>query len=276
MSLNNIILLSGRPENGNTQMLIAYANMHPASTLYISLACTHELLLSKGLKPEVVVIDKVPLKDALIDNYETICIDYLEVGNKDDIKKFILKVLKKNKKVILASWMKRYGKVSDIFEEISEDRMFSTGIRKLTPEIHERLKKLNEALMVVEKQLYEIGVRLDAALQYEIKNSVNSIVDYDLELIIECYNEVEDAEPLCILRDFFDGISVQEKRERRAFFIGDDINHNVRAEMLGEHHCWLYHCIYDHTILSWEEIASISHIAVDIKPMYQYDFELTK
>ncbi|MGE0739512.1 hypothetical protein [Sulfurimonas sp.] len=73
--------------------------------------------------------------------------------------------------------------------------MFSTGIRKLTPEIHERLKKLNKGL---------------------------------------------------------------------------------RAEMLGEHHCWLYHCIYDHTILSWEEIASISHIAVDIKPMYQYDFELIK
>lgn len=124
MSLNNIILLSGRPENGNTQMLIAYANMHPTTTLYISLASTHGLLLSKGLKPEVVVIDKVPLKDALIDNYETICIDYLEVGNKDDIKKFILKELKKNKKVILASKMKRYGKVSDIFEEISEDRMF--------------------------------------------------------------------------------------------------------------------------------------------------------
>lgn len=276
MDLNNIILLSGTPTSRNTEMLIAYANMYPATTLYISLKCTHELLLSKGLKSEVAVIDKVPIKDTILDNYETFCIDYLEVGNKVDIEKFIIKKLKKNKKVILASQMERYGKVSNIFEIISDNLIYGTSGIKLTPKIHDRLKKLNKELMIVEKKLYEIGVRLDTTLQYELNHSIDNMDGSDVEVEIQCYNDEEDAEPLCIIRDYFDGISVPQKREK-LFFIGDEINHNVLFRIMpGEHHCWLYHCIYDHTMLSWKEIASIRRLSVNIKTLRQYEFELAK
>ena len=49
MDLKNIILLSGRPGSGKTQMLIDYANMHPNTTLCISQESTKEELRARGL-----------------------------------------------------------------------------------------------------------------------------------------------------------------------------------------------------------------------------------
>lgn len=45
--------------------------------------------------------------------------------------------------------------------------------------------------------------------------------------------------------------------------------------MKGEHHCWLYHCLYDHIHpkLSWEQMASIERFWINIKPLYQYQYE---
>jgi len=44
--------------------------------------------------------------------------------------------------------------------------------------------------------------------------------------------------------------------------------------MYGEFHCWLFHCLYDHENLTWEEIASIDMIWIDIIPRYQYCIEI--
>lgn len=94
---------------------------------------------------------------------------------------------------------------------------------------------------------------------------------YDLNLEIQCYNADEDAEPFCVLSEGLVGISTPWERP---FFIGDGINHNARNPennpMKGEHHCWLYHCLYDHTSLSWEEITTIQTFWVEIKTLRQY------
>lgn len=142
---------------------------------------------------------------------------------------------------------------------------------------HERLKELNAKLAVIEKQIHTTAVRLDTVLQNELNSGMDGMYDYELEAEIQCYNGEEDPEePLCILHEILHGISLPDEREYR---IGDEMNHNEfhhweNHPMKGEHHCWLFHCLYDHIHpdLTWEQIASIENICIDIKPWYQYQY----
>jgi hypothetical protein len=45
--------------------------------------------------------------------------------------------------------------------------------------------------------------------------------------------------------------------------------------MRGEHHCWWFHHLYDHTHLGWEDLLRIGHIWGDVKVCYQYEDRLT-
>jgi len=40
--------------------------------------------------------------------------------------------------------------------------------------------------------------------------------------------------------------------------------------MQGECHCWLYHCLYDHTPLVWEDLLRMGHIWVNLSVIYQH------
>tara|TARA_R110002167_G_scaffold8646_6_gene39539 strand:+ start:302 stop:685 length:384 start_codon:yes stop_codon:yes gene_type:complete len=39
--------------------------------------------------------------------------------------------------------------------------------------------------------------------------------------------------------------------------------------MKDEFHCWLYHCLYDHTNLGWSNILRIGAVDLDIQIVYQ-------
>ena len=41
-------------------------------------------------------------------------------------------------------------------------------------------------------------------------------------------------------------------------------------EMSGEWHCWFYHCLYDHTSLSWDEILTIDRMEGKLRSWYDY------
>lgn len=146
----------------------------------------------------------------------------------------------------------------------------------IDPKIHERLKELNAKLSVLEKQIYPTAVRLGTALKYEMENGIEGLLGCDLVAEIECYTDEENTEPVCILREPLLGLSTPEEL---VYFITDGINHNDRNMdwhfMKGEHHCWLYHCLYDHIHpkLSWEQMASIERFWINIKPLYQYKYE---
>jgi len=54
------------------------------------------------------------------------------------------------------------------------------------------------------------------------------------------------------------------------------VNHNdfyswKGHAMEGEFHCWLFHSLYDHHHLEWDEILSITDISVDIN--FKQSFE---
>lgn len=142
---------------------------------------------------------------------------------------------------------------------------------------HERLKELNAKLTVIEKQIHATAVRLDTALQSELRQSFEGLTDYELEAIIEFYNGEDDAEPLYKFYDSLKKISLPDKKR----FIDNGMNHNdfyhwEGHPMKGEHHCWLFHDLYDHSGLTLKQIASIKTIWVDIKPSYQYSINLNK
>lgn len=145
----------------------------------------------------------------------------------------------------------------------------------IDPKIHERLKEINTKLTDIEKHIHMTAVRFDAILQCELKNGIGGLLDFDLTTEIACYNDDDDAEPLCILDESLRNLSIPDKR---VHFVNDGINHNEfyhweNHPMRGEIHCWLYHCLYDHVYLTWEQIASIETFWVDIKPVYQYQYE---
>ena len=56
-------------------------------------------------------------------------------------------------------------------------------------------------------------------------------------------------------------------------YLGDELNHNEFQNwdhaMKDEFHCWLYHCLYDHTDLDWINILRIGSIWIDVKIEYQ-------
>ena len=150
----------------------------------------------------------------------------------------------------------------------------TTYTNEFTPKIHEKLQKLNAKLIVVEKTLLASIIRLDTTLQHELNDNIDDLVGCALQVDIQCYNDVENAEPLCILDEEVSRLSIQKIRDKR-FYVGDDHNHNTFPNTFPQEHlCWLFHCLYEHTDLSAKEIASITNLFVEIKSMRQYDFTL--
>ena len=84
------LLIIGRPASGKTELLIALANMHPKTTLFLSQESDEELLKEqRNLSELVKVVDResFDLKD--LHNYETLCIDYLELLDSDFVKELM-------------------------------------------------------------------------------------------------------------------------------------------------------------------------------------------
>lgn len=141
--------------------------------------------------------------------------------------------------------------------------------------IHERLNEINAELTVIEKQIHATAIRLDTTLQNELNSGVDGMYDYELEVEIECYNGDESEGLLCTLHELQKGISLPSIRKKSNLADGEnhnDFHHWEDHAMKDEYHCWLYHCLYDHEDLTWEQIASIETFWVDIKPVYQYQY----
>jgi len=97
-------------------MLIDYANMHPNTTLFMSQESTNEELRTREHSSLVDYRDSFEAID--FTKYETLCIENLEVFAKEDLKQFLMKAMEKEKRIVLASHMRRNGKVSDLLEEL--------------------------------------------------------------------------------------------------------------------------------------------------------------
>ena len=104
------------------------------------------------------------------------------------------------------------------------------------------------------------------------------LFDYEIELEVSCWLREDDPayqedhdNILVTLKEYLKGL----RNPTQAFGIDDGMNHNECQwgdghPMQGEFHCWLYHCLYDHTDLWFEDMLRIGHIWVDLKVLYQH------
>jgi len=101
------LLITGRPASGKTELLIAYANMHSKTTLFLSEEMTEVDLKQRELNADVKVIDSQQLRNVNLEDYHTLCIDYLELLSDDTLQELI-KIIKANRvRVIITSQVRR-------------------------------------------------------------------------------------------------------------------------------------------------------------------------
>lgn len=136
--------------------------------------------------------------------------------------------------------------------------------------LHKKLKAINAELIILEKKLLARAIRLDKQLQIEFTDELDEMIDYELEATIECYYGLDEP---CILKELLKGVSLANNRLR--WGLGDNENHNTfehreNHPMKDDRHCWLFHCLYDHEGMSWEDIANIKCFFIDIHTRYQY------
>lgn len=139
------------------------------------------------------------------------------------------------------------------------------------------LLRLSKQLAYLELQVKKEAIEIIKNLKKRVSDENDWIKDYEIELIFRfClgkddpdYNEDEDN----FLVELTQRITNIDMRG----VIGDGANWNDRMNkiyghhpMKDEHHCWMYHCLYDHTDLGWANILRIGEIWLDINVIYQH------
>ncbi len=144
----------------------------------------------------------------------------------------------------------------------------------LTPEILADLKKFNDMLVDIEKQILQKAIELDKHLKTQEIAKQDAIVGYDLMVEISFFWDNDAGDPVCVLREHLKGCL-----DGRLGLLADVENHNEyyckeNHPMQGDYHCWLFHCLYDHEYLGWGQIIHIKKICWDIKPSCYYEADI--
>lgn len=137
-----------------------------------------------------------------------------------------------------------------------------------------QLQRLNKKLADIEGKLKIDILNLHLIAEERVEDALDWIEDYEIDIYITFTLKEDDY----YYDEDLDNILVQ-LTEYPAKYLGithisDGMNHSEFQHwdnhiMKKEHHCWLYHCLYDHTDLGWVDILRIGSIWVDINIEYQ-------
>lgn len=141
-----------------------------------------------------------------------------------------------------------------------------------------QLRVTNEKLKVLQDKLLAEAISLDRALYGRVEDKNDSLHDYEIELRILfylkedhiCYKE-DDDNIVTQIHEYLKGVFIHVS-QRPWRWSG---NHNeyrgwANHPMKNDHHCWWFHCLYDHNNLDVSDILSIGSIRSDIVVSYQY------
>ena len=148
-----------------------------------------------------------------------------------------------------------------------------------------KLIKFNKQLHLFQDRIIKEAKKIDSELIKRVNDKDDELDDYEIDLQVSFYLKDDDPDYredqdniIAILNDYVKGISLPDYTEFD--FRWDETNHCEFQywdwhEMKDEHHCWLYHCLYDHTSLTWEDIMRIGSFWADIRVKYQYNYEMS-
>lgn len=148
--------------------------------------------------------------------------------------------------------------------------------------------KIYELTSLQKKLLSNLNCKL-TTLEFDIKKEVRDLMhnaekkisdpndwleDYEIECTIAFILKEDDPEfnvdsdnILAKLKEFF----CKKYIENNPLADGKNYNEfqNWNHPMKNEHHCWLYHSLYDHAHLNWNDMLRIGSIWIDIKIILQ-------
>lgn len=129
---------------------------------------------------------------------------------------------------------------------------------KFSKEQREKLANLNARLHKLERQIIPRAKQIN-----KLAKSTKDVWDHKNEAKLSFYSngKLLMTYDQC-LRDIDEYFYTKNQSE---------FQNLPSHEMYGEWHCWFYHCLYDHTRLSWDEILTIDEIEAVIKAHYDYN-----
>lgn len=147
-----------------------------------------------------------------------------------------------------------------------------------TEEVMGKLRKINETL-----QEQTIRVRKQAEIIFTFQEKLlkeKAIDDYEVEVEVQCWNNRyyrrwdEEFYGNPFYTDYYFLLFDPDTDE--IFFTDNWNEFQGRTEhpLCKEFHCYLFHNLYDHTYLAWEDILRIEEIWIEIKPWNQFFLKL--
>lgn len=167
-------------------------------------------------------------------------------------------------------------------EDIKYHNSDSLSVHDLSGQQRKLLLKLNAQLIELEEGMRAEVLRLRETGQSKIKDPNDFIEDFEIEWVVSFWLRKDDPDHIenkdNILVELRDGF--HRGNTGVSWPIGDGQNHNDFQHrdhpMSQEHHCWLYHCLYDHTDLGWANILRIGYVWLDIDMTLQKAIRITE
>ena len=128
---------------------------------------------------------------------------------------------------------------------------------QFTNEQRRKLNSINERLYDLERRVVPRAKQIDLCAK-----DIKEAWDHFCELLLSFYSKdkllMRYWEYMKLIDDYF---YTENQNEFRNW---------PTHEMSGEWHCWFYHCLYDHTDLSWDEILTIDKMEGKLRSWYDY------
>lgn len=128
---------------------------------------------------------------------------------------------------------------------------------QFTNEQRRKLNSINERLYDLERRVVPRAKQIDLCAK-----DIKEAYDHFCELLLSFYSK---DELLMRYGQFMNHIDDYFYTENQ-----NEFRNWPTHEMSGEWHCWFYHCLYDHTDLSWDEILTIDKMEGKLRSWYDY------
>ena len=128
---------------------------------------------------------------------------------------------------------------------------------QFTNEQRRKLNSINERLYDLERRVVPRAKQIDLCAK-----DIKEAYDHFCELLLSFYSK---DELLMRYGQFMNHIDDYFYTENQ-----NEFKNWPTHEMSGECHCWFYHCLYDHTDLSWDEILTINRMEGKLRSYYDY------
>ena len=128
---------------------------------------------------------------------------------------------------------------------------------QFTKEQRRKLNSINERLYDLERRVVPRAKQIDLCAK-----DIKEAYDHFCELLLSFYSK---DELLMRYGQFMNHIDDYFYTENQ-----NEFRNWPTHEMSGEWHCWFYHCLYDHTSLSWDEILTIDRMEGKLRSYYDY------